>query len=107
MDIIFKYTEEQAVEDGELIHPYPEQFPWLLLSINVHVACQPTRKCERSYDQKLRPLIADVIHLLEKGNNKEKLADGEFLKLKDTVADTVWISMNGKGGLTIMQPNEL
>ena len=38
--VISVYSTEQAIEDGYLHHPYPERWPWLLISENVAQACE-------------------------------------------------------------------
>ena len=105
-EIISRYGCEQAVEDGVLLHPYPDRWPWLLISINVHCACQPTESDKRAYDQKLVPLLMDVVMLAKDPELLVKLNRGEQLRLEGTVADTIIIGANDKGGLTICQPCE-
>lgn len=103
---IYSYTCEQAVEDGVLIHPHPKTYPWLLISINVHQACQPTETDKRTYQQKLMPLLMDCILMTRSKANLAKLHRGDKLRLEGTVADTVIIGLNEKGGMTICQPSE-
>ena len=105
-DIISRYGCEQAVEDGVLFHPYPDRWPWLLVSTNVHSACESTENDDRTYDQKLVPLIMDVVMLTKDPELLAKLNRGEQLRLDGTVADTVIIGINDKGGLTVCQPCE-
>lgn len=100
--MIFQYTEEDAVNDGTLIHPYPDRWPWLLVSLGVHVACKEQRG--RTYDQCLVPLLHDVI--LAVRARMEKKSDDTFIELEGTVAGKVWVMPNGKGGLTVMTPSE-
>lgn len=57
-DIIHTYTAQDAVADGALHHPYPERWPWLLISQNVHAACSADRN--RAYDHALGPLLEDL-----------------------------------------------
>lgn len=101
----------QLVEDGVFIHPYPERWPWLVISMNVHQACQPTESDKRTYDQKLVPLLMDVVMAVKadqaQPQTKRKLKDfGDFIQLEHTVADTVWVCMNDAGGLTVYTPSE-
>ena len=105
-EIISRYGCEQAVHDGVLFHPYPDRWPWLLVSTNVHFACQPNGNDKRTYDQKLLPLHMDVVILTNDPEQLHKLNRREQLRLEGTVADTVIIGANDKGGLTICQPCE-
>lgn len=96
------YTEEQAVEDGVLIHPYPNRWPWLLISQQVHGACGE-QKHGRTYDQCCVPLLMDCIMAAQAAQKTRKKPP---LVLEGTVAGTVWIEPNGKGGMTVMKPEE-
>lgn len=101
-NVIFSYTSDQAIEDGVLYHPYPKQWPNLLVTVGVHHACNTQKG--RTYDQCLIPLLNDVIMEIKRLQAAKKL---EFpVVLEGTVADTVWIAPNEKGGLTVMQPSE-
>jgi hypothetical protein len=102
--MIFRYTEEQAVEDGELIHPYPERWPWLLITRGVHEACD-RKDGGRPYDWCLVPLLMDAI-MLAQSSQAARHPEKYPLVLEGTVAGTVWVMPNGKGGLTVMKPSE-
>ena len=95
------YTEDQAIEDGSLIHPYPTRWPWLLITPGVHSACSQG-DCGRNYDQCLIPLLNDCIMAARKAMKQNR----EFATLEFTVAGEVLIVPNGKGGATVMQPHE-
>lgn len=102
MEIISRYTEDQAIEDGQLIHPYPERWPWLLIAPGVHAACERAAETgARTYAQALVPLLMDCIMAVQSRRNPQPP-----IILEDTVADTVWIMPNDKGGMTVMQPAE-
>lgn len=101
-DIIFSYTSEDAVNDGTLIHPYPARWPWLLISLNVSMACEPTEDDPREYDQKLVPLLMDCILKAQASGS----LDDAPLVLEHTVAGTVWIGPNDMGGMTVYTPDE-
>lgn len=92
------YTEDQAVEDGVLIHPYPERWPWLLISAQVDAACRRA-KHGRTYEQCLVPLLMDCIMEAQSGKRPPLVLEG-------TVAGTVWIMPNAKGGMTVLNPEE-
>ena len=96
------YTEDQAIEDGVLIHPYPERWPWLLITCGVNSACDQEDK-GRTYDQCLVPLLMDCI-LMAQAAQRSKTKPP--LVLKHTIAGTVWIEPNGKGGMTVLKPEE-
>ena len=102
---------EQMVKDGVFFHPYPETYPWLVISQNVNAACQPNDKEKRTFDQKCVPLFMDVATMAQldrkKPPQKRTLKDyGDFLTLEGTVAGTVRICVNDKGGLTVYTPEE-
>jgi hypothetical protein len=101
-EVIFSYTTDQAIEDGVLYHPYPQKWPNLLVTVGVHHACNTQKG--RTYDQCLTPLLNYCIMEIKRLQVAKKL---EFpVILENTVADTVWIMPNDKGGLTVMQPSE-
>lgn len=96
-DIIFSYTADQAIEDGVLVHPYPQRWPWLLITNSVHADCKADK--DRTYDQALVPLLMDCIMAVKGKKNFP-------ITLKHTVAGTVWIMPNEKGGMTVMKPED-
>ena len=100
--VVHSYTSEQAIEDGYLCHPYPARFPWLLITEGIHAACIEEKASDlRTYDQKLIPLIMDAVMLVRSLQDPEPP-----LVLEHTVAGTVWIMPNEKGGMTLMLPSE-
>jgi hypothetical protein len=98
-EVIFRYTSEQAIEDGALYHPFPQRWPWLLITASIHSICNQQEG--RTYEQALVPLLLDCI--MEAKNNPSQ--DRPWI-LDHTVAGTVWIAVNEKGGLTVMTPEE-
>lgn len=96
------YTCEQAVEDGVLIYPYPKRWTWLLITPNIHAACDKD-KHGRTYDQCLVPLLMDCIMEAQNPRNKKKKPP---LVLEGTIAGKVWICPNEMGGMTVMTPEE-
>jgi len=98
-EIIMGYTTEQAIEDGMLVHPYPERWPWLLITASVHdiVSSQDGR----SYDQCLVPLLMDCIMAAQANKRKQPP-----IKLSHTVCGDIWIMPNEKGGMTVMLPRD-
>jgi hypothetical protein len=99
METISRYTEEQAIEDGQLGHPYPERWPWLLITPGIHAACEA--QDGRTYEQCLVPLLGDCI--LAAQSTRQSAPP---VVLEHTVAGTVWIMPNDKGGMTVMLPSE-
>ena len=106
LEPISVYSTEQAIEDGYLIHPYPERWPCLLITSGVwESVVEEIRKGQRNYDQVLVPLLMDCIMQVQKLMRKHP--EGvSFAKLKHTVAGTVHIKPNDKGGMTVMLPEE-
>ncbi len=100
-DAIFSYGSDQAIKDGVLHHPYPNRWPWLLITNSVHADCANEKG--RTYDQALTPLLMDCIMEV-----KAKKPDHEDfpLILEHTVAGTVWIMPNENGGMTVMKPED-
>ena len=97
-EVISVYTEDDAIADGVLVHPYPKEWPWLLITTAVHAVCSEQKG--RTYDQCLIPLLNDCI-LAVKSTKKEPP-----IILEHTVAGTIWIMPNGKGGMTVMLPSD-
>lgn len=98
-NIIFSYSEDQAIEDGVLVHPYPQRWPWLLITQSIHSVCNSQKG--RTYDQALAPLLMDAIMAVQNRGKKEPP-----IVLEHTVAGTVWIMPNAKGGMTVMLPED-
>lgn len=96
---IHAYTSDQAIEDGVLHHPYPTRWPWLLITGSVHAACKNSKG--QTYDQALTPLLMDCIMAVQ----SNKKSDPPIV-LEYTVAGTVWIMPNEKGGMTVMKPED-
>lgn len=104
-----RYTEEQAIEDGLLVQPYPDRWPWLLISASIHAVCKDTSADSRSYDDRLIPLLNDCILavLVREETAEETRKEIKYpIELEFTVANTVWIMPNAKGSITVMQPWE-
>jgi hypothetical protein len=105
-DLVYAYTTDQAIEDGVLVHPFPDRWPWLLITESVHNGCLTASEFdERSYDQVLVPLLMDCIMQVQKlmKNNPDGV---DFAKLDHTVVGTVWIKPNDKKGMTVMLPED-
>lgn len=100
---IFTYTDEQAVEDGVLVHPFPRQFPNVLLSNAIYEAIEAAPG-DRTFAQKAIPLIQDAIMIVNKGPRDEYL----WTKgLEGNVTNgEVWIARNGSKGITLMRPSD-
>jgi hypothetical protein len=99
------YTEEQAIEDGILHHLWPDRWPWLLVTNTVF------SECERVADHRgaelnsvLIPLILDAIMETQRQHKLNPRTD--LVELEHTAIGTVWIRPNGKGGMTLMKPED-
>ena len=103
-EIIFSYGAQQAIEDGVLVHPYPERWPGLLITASVHAKCMDTSD-GRTYEQRLVPLLNDCI-MAVKSKSPSLLMDELPIVLNHTVAGTVWIMPNELGGMTVMNPED-
>jgi hypothetical protein len=103
--VVATYTEDQAIEDGVLVHPYPTRFPWLLLTIAVHVECERVAKdrygSADEYSKVVMPLIMDAVMAVRASREKDPP-----IVLEHTAAGTIWIFPNAKGGMTIMLPSD-
>lgn len=102
-DVISSYTAEQAVADGVLFHPYPQRWPWLLISVNVHAACNKGDH-GRNYDQCLVPLLMDAIMAAQAAQRSKRVKLP--LVLEGTIAGKVYIEPNEMGGMTVFTPEE-
>jgi hypothetical protein len=98
-NIIFGYSADQAIEDGVLVHPYPQRWPNLLITQKIHATCSEQQG--RTYDQALVPLLMDCIMAVQSKKNPDFP-----IVLKHTVADEVWVMPNELGGMTVMNPED-
>lgn len=99
------YTDEQAIEDGVLIHRWPEKWPWLLLTNSVDVdaaAIAETRGVK--LDAVLVPLAMDAVMEVRRVMKSNPRCD--LVELEHTAVGTVYVRPNSKGGLTIMKPED-
>ena len=103
-EVISTYTEDQAIEDGVLVYPFPNRWPWLLITNSVHADCVAKSKKGRTYDQALIPLLMDCI--METQSQMKRDPQCDLVVLENTVAGTVWIRPNSKGGMTVMKPSD-
>jgi hypothetical protein len=103
-EVCFHYGEEQGIEDGVLVHPYPELWPWALVTRCVYDACEEKTAKGRTLDQVLKPLMVDAIREVRRQMGINPHCD--LVELEGTAAGTVWVRPNAKGGLTIMLPEE-
>ncbi|MFN9112693.1 MAG: hypothetical protein ACK5XN_21725 [Bacteroidota bacterium] len=107
-EVVSSYTEDDGIEDGVLVHPFPEKFPWLLLTAGVHAACEakakerfPSDAVDSAYAAVAMPLILDSLMAVRASKSKEPP-----IVLDHTAAGKVWIMPNSKGGITIMNPED-
>lgn len=58
-NVIASYTDEDAIEDGVLVRPFPDKAPNILFTAAVHTAIEAVDD-GRTYAQKAIPLIQDA-----------------------------------------------
>ena len=112
-NIIYSYTEKDAIDDGVLVYPYPHRFPSILVTRSIHSDCKKEEEQGgRSYNQCLIPLMLDCMMAVESESDKK---EPEFPVVIDgTLAGTVWVmpnglqgeTPNGLGGFTILKPED-
>ena len=100
---IYSYTDQQAIDDGVLVYPFPDKFPGVLLTSAVHHAIDASDD-GRDYAQKAIPLLMDAVMIVNNGDREERL----FTKgLEGNVTgQDLWIGRNGMAGFTIMFPSD-
>ncbi len=98
---ISSYTSDDALEDGQLVEPFPDKFPKFFLTDGVFRAIE--RIEQGTFEQKAIPLMVDAAMIV-----RAKPDDYIWTKgLEGNVTNvTVWIGRNEKGGLTLMLPEE-
>jgi len=106
-NLILSYSDDDAIADGMLVHPYPEKYPYLLLTAAVFAKCERVAK-ERGAELKtvLMPLMMGAVlrmRQVRRLEDKERLVtDG----LEHTAVGLVWVALNASGGMTIMFPED-
>ena len=101
--IISQYTDEDGVRDGVLHHLWPERWPWLLVTETVYSLCEQESFIRGDVDV-LVPLVMDAI--METQRQHRFNPKTTLVELEHTAIGTVWIRPNGKGGMTIMKPED-
>ena len=107
-NVIFSYSTDQAIEDGVLVHPFPDKFRYLLLSAAVFADIeQKIEDTERTLAQAIIPLMDDAIMLMRAARQKDP---DEYMVTEglegNITGKTLWVAMNEVGGLTIMYPED-
>lgn len=106
--VISRYSEDDALADGSLIHPYPKQWPWILITAGIHADCSKGDH-GRNYDQCLKPLLMDVIMATQAAQDKHRRGREVTLPLvlKGTISGIVYINpKNDHEGITVYKPGE-
>ncbi len=107
MKTIYTYTTDQAIDDGVLVHAYPDKYPYFLITATVHGMVEEVCRLDgREYDQVLVPLMMDAVMLARQEMDKLPGRQRSLLKLEHTAVGEVWVQPNDKGGLTIMKPED-
>ena len=103
---IVTYTEEQAIADGILHYLWAEEWPWLLVTDTVYVRAEQVafERGDVPIETVLTPLAMDAIMQVRKVLAANPRCD--LVTLEHTAVGTVWIRPNGKGGMTIMKPED-
>lgn len=104
-DLIFNYTVEQAIEDGELCHPFPDKWPWFLLTNAIVTKLETIAEQRKvTLPQVMVPLMLDCAMAVRAAITKNPMEN--FVKLDHTAVGTVWCRPNEKGGITVMLPED-
>ena len=108
---IYTYTSDQAIQDGQLHHPYPDKFPNLLISDGVlnklteDLIDRETREWDTlKFDQRCIPMLMDCGWAIRAALLKDK--EETLVILEHTAAGTIWMGPNEKGGWTVYLPSE-
>jgi hypothetical protein len=91
-----------------LIHPYPKQWPWLLITASIHADCSKGDH-GRTYDQCLKPLLMDCIMAAQAAQAKMRRGGKVTLPLvlEGTISGKVYINPNNdNGGMTVYKPSD-
>lgn len=102
--VIYKYTSDQAIDDGLLCHPYPDKFPGWCFTAKVHAALEIVADDRNvTYAQVAIPLLMDAAMIV-------RARPGDHLYTKglegNATGSDLWIGQNDIGGFTIMDPSD-
>lgn len=104
-EVISSYSDDQAIEDGVLVHPFPEKWPYLLVTATVYGECERVAESRGiPIEPVLVPLLIDCI-MATKAAVKHR-RDADLVTLEHTAVGTVWVRPNGAGGMTVMKPED-
>ena len=101
-DIISTYTEEQGIEDGMFVQPFPDKFPGALFTSAVHEAIEALDNGQ-TYEQRAIPLLMDAVTIVN-SDRREHLFTTQLEG--NVTGQTLWIGRNGMNGFTIMLPSD-
>ncbi len=120
-EVISSYTADQAIADGVLVEPLPDDFPKMLLTAAVHAKIMETpttqeleerggynqKVDDRTPEQRIIPLFMDALRVAAKGVKKDP---EEYLWTEglegNVTGKKLWLSINEFSGLTIMFPED-
>ena len=95
------YTDQDAINAGQLVYPYPDTFPGWLVTCGVFAAIEKLDD-GRTLAQRLIPLLMDA-QLIVRSKRDHLYTKG----LEGNVTgQRVWIGQNGMGGFTLLFPEE-
>lgn len=107
-EVIYSYTEEQAIEDGVLVQPLPDKDPRILMTTALYERLKEVAiKRDVEVHQVTAPLILDAALIVSIGQRKDP---NEYLWTEglegNASGQDVWIQRNGKGSITLMFPSD-
>ena len=107
-EVIYSYTDKQAIEDGVLVQPIPDKDPRLLMTTALYERLKEVAiKRDLEIHQVTVPLIMDAVLIVKKGLTKDP---DEYLWTEglegNASGQDVWIQKNGTGGITLMFPSD-
>lgn len=96
------YSDAQAIDDGQLVEPFPDKFPGWLFTAGVHAAIEAAiAGTARTYPQAAIPLLMDAAMIVR--------AKRDHLHTKglygNVTGQEVWIGQNERA-YTLMFPSE-
>ncbi len=99
------YTDEQAIEDGQLVMVDETLFPGCLFTQAVMtVIMDKVEKGQRTYLQIVAPLMQDVMMIARKHPTEPEYTGNELDG--NVTGKTLWFGMNQSGGITVMFPED-
>lgn len=107
-EVIYSYTDKQAIEDGVLVQPVVDLDPKLLMTTALYERLKEVAiKRDVEEYQVTIPLIQRAAKIVQAGLKKDP---DEYLWTEglegNASGQDVWIQKNGTGGITLMFPSD-